>query len=90
MASIAERARVSRAARVKRRPCRDRGSGTAAKAATSGGGEQDARVVGVAAGDEPAVMVRDLTRRITAWIEVGMPDADRLHRGIKLAGRAKE
>ncbi len=43
---------------------------------------------GVAAGDEPAVMVRDLTGRITAWIEVGMPDADRLHRGIKLAGRA--
>src|SRR6266850_2093444 len=43
---------------------------------------------GVAAGDEPAVMVRDLTGRITAWIEVGMPDADRLHRGVKLAGRA--
>src|SRR5438132_11089303 len=43
---------------------------------------------GVAAGDEPAVLVRDLTGRITAWIEVGMPDAQRLHRGIKLAGRA--
>jgi uncharacterized protein YaeQ len=43
---------------------------------------------GVAAGDEPAVLVRDLTGRITAWIEVGMPDADRLHRGSKLAGRA--
>src|SRR5947199_5047833 len=43
---------------------------------------------GVAAGDEPAVLIRDLTGRIKAWIEVGMPDAERLHRGIKLAGRA--
>jgi uncharacterized protein YaeQ len=43
---------------------------------------------GVAAGDEPAVLIRDLTGRITAWIEVGMPDAQRLHRGSKLAGRA--
>ena len=43
---------------------------------------------GVAAGDEPAVLLRDLTGRITAWIEVGMPDAERLHRGLKLAGRA--
>ena len=43
---------------------------------------------GVASGDEPAVLVRDLTGRITAWIEVGMPDADRLHRGSKAAQRA--
>ena len=43
---------------------------------------------GVAATDEPAVMVRDLTGRITAWIEVGTPDPERLHRGSKLAGRA--
>ena len=43
---------------------------------------------GVSAGDEPAVLVRDMTGRITAWIEVGMPDASRLHRGMKLAGRA--
>ena len=43
---------------------------------------------GVAAGDEPAVIVRDLTGRVTAWIEVGMPDASRVHRGHKLAGRA--
>lgn len=42
---------------------------------------------GVAAGDEPAVLVRDLTGRVTAWIEVGAPDAERLHRGSKLAGR---
>ncbi len=43
---------------------------------------------GIAAVDEPAVLVRDLTGRVTAWIEVGMPDAERLHRGSKLAGRA--
>ena len=42
---------------------------------------------GVAAGDQPAVLVHDLTGRVTAWIEVGAPDADRLHRGSKLAGR---
>ena len=42
---------------------------------------------GVAAVDEPAVLVRDLTGRITAWIEVGAPAAERLHRGSKAAGR---
>jgi uncharacterized protein YaeQ len=43
---------------------------------------------GVAAVDQPAVWVRDLTGRVTAWIEVGAPDAERVHRGSKLAGRA--
>lgn len=43
---------------------------------------------GIAAVDEPAVLVRDLTGRITNWIEVGAPDAERVHRGSKLAGRA--
>ena len=43
---------------------------------------------GIAAGDEPAVLVRDRTGRVTAWIEVGAPSAERLHRGSKLAGRA--
>jgi len=43
---------------------------------------------GVAAGNEPAVLIRDLTGRVTAWIEVGMPSPERLHRGFKLAGRA--
>ena len=42
---------------------------------------------GVSAGDDPAVLVRDMTGRVTAWIEVGMPDASRVHRGMKLAGR---
>jgi uncharacterized protein YaeQ len=43
---------------------------------------------GVSSGDEPALLVRDLTGRITAWIEVGLPAPERLHRGSKLAGRA--
>ena len=43
---------------------------------------------GVSAGDDPAVLVRDLTGQVTAWIEVGMPDARKLHRGSKLARRS--
>jgi uncharacterized protein YaeQ len=42
---------------------------------------------GLSDGDEPAIVVRDLTGRVTAWIEVGLPDADRLHRASKLAER---
>ena len=42
---------------------------------------------GISSTDEPAVVVRDLTGRLTAWIEVGAPDADRLHYGSKLADR---
>lgn len=42
---------------------------------------------GVSSTDEPAVLVRDLTGTITAWIEIGAPDADRLHFGSKLADR---
>jgi len=42
---------------------------------------------GIAATDEPAVLVRDLTGRLTAWIEVGAPDAARLHLGSKSADR---
>ena len=42
---------------------------------------------GVSSGDDPALVVRDPTGRVTAWIEVGLPDAVRLHRGSKLAGR---
>ncbi|WP_353115943.1 YaeQ family protein [Microbacterium sp.] len=42
---------------------------------------------GVSQTDEPAVLVRDLTGRITAWIEVGAPDAERLHHGSRLAER---
>ena len=42
---------------------------------------------GLSSTDEPAVVIRDLTGRLTAWIEVGLPDAERLHRGSKLTGR---
>lgn len=42
---------------------------------------------GVAAGDQPAVLIEDLTGRVTAWVEVGMPDAQRVHRGSKVADR---
>ena len=33
--------------------------------------------------DEPALSVRDLTGTITRWIEVGAPDAARLHKASK-------
>ena len=42
---------------------------------------------GIASQDEPAVIARDATGAVTAWIEVGAPDADRLHRGSRLAAR---
>lgn len=42
---------------------------------------------GLSDGDEPAIVVRDLTGQIKAWIEVGLPDADRLHRASKLTQR---
>ncbi|MEW2461402.1 MULTISPECIES: YaeQ family protein [Microbacterium] len=37
--------------------------------------------------EEPAVLVRDLTGRIVTWIEVGAPDAERLHHASRLAER---
>ncbi|HWK79036.1 YaeQ family protein [Microbacterium sp.] len=42
---------------------------------------------GISQADEPAVIVRDLTGAATAWIEVGAPDAERLHHGSRLADR---
>jgi uncharacterized protein YaeQ len=42
---------------------------------------------GVSEPDEPAIVVRDLTGAITAWVEVGTPDAARLHKASKAAGR---
>jgi uncharacterized protein YaeQ len=35
--------------------------------------------------DEPAISVRDLTGALQAWIEVGAPDAGRLHKAAKSA-----
>ena len=42
---------------------------------------------GVADPDEPAIAVRDLTGAIKTWIDVGTPDAARLHKASKAAGR---
>ncbi|MFJ6652517.1 YaeQ family protein [Microbacterium sp. NPDC091313] len=42
---------------------------------------------GIAATDEPAVLVRDATGALRAWIEVGAPDAERLHLGSRAAER---
>jgi uncharacterized protein YaeQ len=42
---------------------------------------------GISGGDEPAVVARDLTGALTAWIEVGAPDAERVHRGSMAADR---
>jgi len=37
--------------------------------------------------EEPAVLVRDLTGALQTWIEVGMPEAARLHKASKAARR---
>jgi uncharacterized protein YaeQ len=37
--------------------------------------------------DEPTLAVRDLTGLIRVWIEIGSPDAARLHKAGKAAGR---
>jgi len=42
---------------------------------------------GVSTPDEPAIAVRDLTGALTAWIDIGTPDAGRLHKASKLAAR---
>ncbi len=42
---------------------------------------------GLSAPDEPAVHVRDLTGQLLAWIDVGVPDAARIHRAAKTAPR---
>lgn len=43
---------------------------------------------GISSVDEPAILVKDLTGHIVAWIEVGAPDVSRLHFGSKRADRA--
>ena len=42
---------------------------------------------GLAEPDEPALWIRDLTGALRTWIDVGAPDADRLHRASKAADR---
>jgi uncharacterized protein YaeQ len=42
---------------------------------------------GLAEPDVPALEVRDLTGALKSWIEVGTPDADRLHKASKASPR---
>ena len=42
---------------------------------------------GLCDADEPPIAVRDLTGELQAWIEVGTPSAERLHRASKAADR---
>lgn len=42
---------------------------------------------GLSEPDQPAVSVRDLTGRIQSWIDIGTPDAARLHKASKAAPR---
>ena len=42
---------------------------------------------GLSEPDQPAIAVRDLTGALLAWIDVGAPDAARLHKAAKAAPR---
>src|SRR5688572_31277128 len=42
---------------------------------------------GVSDPDEPAIAVRDLTGAIDTWIDIGTPDAARLHKASKSSDR---
>ena len=42
---------------------------------------------GVSDPEEPTISIRDLTGKITTWIEIGTPDAARLHKASKAAAR---
>ena len=42
---------------------------------------------GVSTPDEPTIAVRDLTGALKTWIDIGTPDAERLHKASKLAER---
>jgi len=42
---------------------------------------------GISDPDEPTIAVRDLTGAIGAWIEIGAPDAARVHKAGKAASR---
>jgi uncharacterized protein YaeQ len=42
---------------------------------------------GLSESDQPAIAIRDLTGALQAWIDVGAPDAARLHKAAKAAPR---
>jgi uncharacterized protein YaeQ len=37
--------------------------------------------------EDPAIVIRDLTGALTAWIEIGAPDVSRLHKAAKASPR---
>ena len=42
---------------------------------------------GLSDAEEPPIAIRDLTGRLNTWIDIGSPDAARLHKACKLAPR---
>ena len=42
---------------------------------------------GLAEPDTPAIVARDLTGALRVWVEIGSPDADRLHKASKASPR---
>ena len=42
---------------------------------------------GVSSPDEPTIAIRDLTGTLRTWIDIGTPDAERLHKASKIAQR---
>src|SRR3954470_2716109 len=42
---------------------------------------------GIAEADQPAIFVKDLTGAVKSWIDIGAPDAARLHKASKAAPR---
>jgi uncharacterized protein YaeQ len=42
---------------------------------------------GISTPDDPPIAVRDLTGALRTWIDIGTPDAARLHKASKLAAR---
>ena len=42
---------------------------------------------GLSSPGEPAIAIRDLTGALSVWIDVGTPDAERLHKAAKMARR---
>lgn len=42
---------------------------------------------GLSSPEEPPVAIHDSTGRLLAWVDVGVPSADRLHKAAKAAGK---
>src|SRR3954466_14048066 len=42
---------------------------------------------GISEADQPAIFVKDLTGSVKSWIDIGLPDAARLHKASKASPR---